>query len=130
MAHAVFNGFLGFSKSVQSGYILIIREPIHNALQKEVVTHRIAVWGKIAQAIAPHLIRNTRFELTCSISYSKAGDKYFTNFTVTAWKVIPTPMKKPRAQEEPQDDDWFTPDVNQRCTSEDRRYEGFDTRSA
>ena len=125
MAFAVFNGYLSFSKSIgSSGVSFVLNEPTYNKLQKERVSHRMVAWGKIADAIRPHLNRGTRFEITAEISYSKTGDKHYTNFTVRSWKTIAKPIKKPREEQPEPDDDYYVPEINNRCTREDRRYEG------
>lgn len=124
-AYAVFNGHLVNFNVINGGYSITLVEPAHNHLQKERVYHRVAVFGKVAQALRPKFKKGARFEFKCSIGYAKKNGNYYTNFNVKTWKLIPKPAQEQRPEPKPYDDDYFVPEINHTTTQYDRRHESY-----
>ena len=125
-ARFTIEGYLARIQEFKRGCILTIGEKKPNKLAKPVY-HRVAVWGKQALKIGPHLKPGTKFSFSGPITYAKRNDTTYTNFTVEHWGIITDPTRpiprKPPAED--LDDDWYVPEPANYGTHEHRLAEGF-----
>lgn len=123
-AKATLHGHICSFQPFYDGYTITLFE--FNQLQQQRFYHRITVRGKVAQAIRPKLERDSRLEVSCEIRYARKDGRFFTNFEVKTWRLIPKQKQAPKTPRPTRSDDYYVPEVGSYTrTAYERRYEGF-----
>ena len=105
------------------GLTIVIRQWTHNRLEKPRF-HRLAIWGKGAEAMEAQLETGARFHFWGDITETTKAGKSYTNYTITKWNRVPYPKKTlPSITQRRNERDLGT--TTDRDLPSRRRYEGF-----
>ena len=75
-----------------------------NQWKSNINWHNISVWGKAAERAVKNVTKGSTVFVEGKVTYSKSGDKYFTNINASSVKVV---KKKEDQQQSMLNDDNF-----------------------
>ena len=116
-------GFIANIRPLRDGLIVTIGQPSRER-HVPTVFNRLAIWGKMADAIGKKLAKGRTFKFTGDISKNRKDGRTHLNYTVSTWRQVSREPIQRRTWVE-RDDDWFVPEPSNRDSTRVRAGEGF-----